>query len=172
MTQTVPATLKVLSTLAISAPLPELADRFRQSTGIALDVEQARTTVLSQRVASGVRADVIVLGKDELDRLVREGTLDAESAADLVRSYVGIAVRSGAPKPPIATAEEFVAALRNARSVVYSRSGASGIFFAGLVQRLGIANEINAKATIVDGGLTGRRWLAARSRSPSSRSAN
>ena len=74
-----------------------------------------------------------------------------ESCADLARSFVGIAVKSGAAHPDISTEAALRATLLGARSVAYSRIGASGIFFAGLIEQMGIAAEINARATITAG---------------------
>ena len=79
---------------------------------------------------------------------------------DLVQSLVGLAVKTGAAKPDISTPESLQRALLEARSIAYSRIGASGVWFARLIERLGIAEAVNAKATIVPSGLTGE--LAAR----------
>jgi molybdate transport system substrate-binding protein len=79
---------------------------------------------------------------------------------DLCHSYVGLAVQAGAPRPDIATPDAFRATLLAAPSLAYSRAGASGLFFAGLIERLGIAAEINAKATVIPQGFTAE--LAAR----------
>ena len=76
----------------------------------------------------------------------------AESCVDLARSFVGIAVKAGAAHPDIATEAALRAALLGARSIAYSRIGASGIFFAQLIERMGIAAEINARARIVSVG--------------------
>lgn len=148
-------TLRVLFTLTIAAPMRELTDRFRAATGIDLDITFDPTTLLVQRIEAGDKADVVVLTKDEIDRLTLNGTLVAGSAADVVRSFVGVGVKAGAPKPAIGTVEEFTAALRNARSIVYSRAGASGLFFADLLERLGVASEVNAKAIVIPRGFTG-----------------
>jgi molybdate transport system substrate-binding protein len=78
----------------------------------------------------------------------------ADSRVDLARSYVGVAVRAGAPRPDIASEMGLRATLLSARSVVYSQIGASGIFFAELIERLGIASEVNARARIIPSGLT------------------
>lgn len=150
-----PAGLKLLSTLAIAAPMRELGGRFEAESGIALDSEFGPTVVLMQRLAAGAQPDVVVLTKDKLDQLVGEGTVTRDSAVDLVRSFVGVAVKAGAPKPAIGTVAEFTASLLAARSIGYSRAGASGFFFAALLQRLGIADTINAKATIIPEGFTG-----------------
>jgi molybdate transport system substrate-binding protein len=78
----------------------------------------------------------------------------AETCVDLARSYVGIAVKAGADHPDIATVTALRATLLGAKSVAYSRIGASGIFFAQLIERIGIAHLINARAKIVPSGLT------------------
>jgi len=83
----------------------------------------------------------------------------AASCLDLARSYVGIAVKAGAGHPDIATETALCATLLAARSVAYSRIGASGIFFAQLIERLGIASEVNAKATVTS-GFTAERLIA------------
>ena len=82
------------------------------------------------------------------------------SRTDIALSFVGIAVRAGMPKPDISTVEAFRATILNARSVAYSRIGASGIFFAGLLDRLGIAEAVNAKALIVATGFTAERLVS------------
>ncbi len=67
---------------------------------------------------------------------------------------MGLAVKVGAPKPAIGSRADLTAALLAANSIAYSRIGASGVFFAGLIQRLGIADQVNAKATIIPQGFT------------------
>ena len=78
----------------------------------------------------------------------------AASCVDLARSFVGIAVRQGFPHPNIASEAALRAALLGARSVAYSRLGASGILFAQLIERMGIGAEVNARATITPSGFT------------------
>jgi molybdate transport system substrate-binding protein len=83
----------------------------------------------------------------------------ADSRIDLARSYIGIAVRAGADHPDISTEPALRATLLGAR-VAYSRIGASGIFFAQLIERMGIASEVNAKARIVPSGFTAERLVS------------
>jgi len=92
--------------------------------------------------------------------MTADGRMLPGSQRDLCISLIGMAVRAGSPRPDIATPEACRAALLGARSVAYSRAGASGIFFAGLIERLGIAEAVNAKATVIPQGLTAE--LAAR----------
>jgi molybdate transport system substrate-binding protein len=80
-----------------------------------------------------------------IDELAKQGGIVAGSNVTLARSGVGIAVRAGAPKPDIGSAEALKRALLNARSIAYTSTGQSGTYFAGLIERLGIAAEVKAK---------------------------
>jgi hypothetical protein len=84
----------------------------------------------------------------------------AETCVDLARSFVGIAVKAGSAHPDIATESALRATLLAARAVAYSRIGASGISFAQLIERMGIASEINARAGYSVGlyRRTARQW--------------
>jgi molybdate transport system substrate-binding protein len=104
-----------------------------------------------KRLREGEKADALILTREGLDELVAEGVVAAASKVDLARSYVGIAVKAGEPHPDISTQAALCKALLAARSVAYSKIGASGIYFAGLIQRLGIAVEVNAQATVTAG---------------------
>ena len=101
---------------------------------------------------------MLILTREGLDELVAEGVVAPASKIDLARSYVGIAVKAGQPRPDISTEAALCAALLAARSVAYSKIGASGIYFAGLIRRLGIAAKINAHATIT-AGFTAERLI-------------
>ena len=101
----------------------------------------------------------MILTREGLDEVAREGRVVAESCVDLARSWVGIAVKAGAGHPDIATEAALRTTLLGARSVAYSRLGASGILFAGLIERLGIAADINAKAVIIPQGFTAEKLV-------------
>ncbi|MBM3538874.1 MAG: ABC transporter substrate-binding protein [Alphaproteobacteria bacterium] len=132
----------------------ELGRRFEASTSIALDAEYGPTVLLVKRLEAGAQPDVVALTKEKVDQYAGEGAIAAGSAVDLVRSFVGVAVKAGSHKPAIATTAEFKRALLDARSIGYSRTGASGLFFAELLKRLGIADAVNAKATVIPEGFT------------------
>jgi molybdate transport system substrate-binding protein len=121
--------------------------------------EYGPTNALTGRLRAGEAADVAILTRGAVDDLVREGAIVAGSDTDIALSRVGIAVRAGAPRPDIGSVEALTSTLRGAKSVAYSKVGASGIFFAELIRKLGIAEEVGAKATVTS-GLTGK--LAAR----------
>ncbi|HEX5959052.1 MAG TPA: substrate-binding domain-containing protein [Hyphomicrobiaceae bacterium] len=147
--------IHILSTRAVQGALPALLSAFEQASGVAVATDFSPTNALTERIKGGETADIVILTREAIDELARLGILDAGSTVDLVRSTVGLAVKAGAVKPDIGTPEALVATLLAAKSLVYSRLGASGVYFAGLIERLGIAQAVNAKATIIPSGLTG-----------------
>ena len=143
--------LRVLSTLALKGAVERLAGPYQATTGVGLDADFAPTVGLMKRLHEGETADVLILTREGLDELATTGSVVAASKVDLARSYVGLAVKAGDARPDISTEAALRTALLAARSVAYSKIGASGLYFAELIQRLGIAAEINARATITAG---------------------
>ncbi len=151
--------IRVLSTLALKGAVHGLAGQYQAAGGARIDADFAPTLALLERLRAGEAADVVILTREGLDEVAREGRVAAESCVDLARSFVGIAVKAGAAHPDISTEVALRAALLGARSVAYSRLGASGILFAKLIERLGIASDVNAKAQIIPQGFTAEKLV-------------
>jgi molybdate transport system substrate-binding protein len=152
-------TVRILSTLALKGAVHRLVGQYEAAGGARIDADFAPTVALLERLRGGEGADIVILTREGLDDMVRENSVVADSCVDLARSYVGLAVKAGADHPDISTEPALRAALLAARSVAYSRIGASGILFAQLIERLGIAAEINARATIIPQGFTAERLV-------------
>ena len=144
------AVVEVLSTLALRGVLVEIAEDFRARTGIGIDATYRSTNAWLDRIAQGAAADMTILTRESMARLAREGMVRPGTTVDLAQSGVGIAVRAGLVKPDIATVAALKHALLAAKSIAFSRQGASGIHFAEVIERLGIAEEVRRKATITD----------------------
>ena len=151
--------VRVLSTLALKGAVRALAARYEAESGARIDADFAPTLALLDRLRGGEAADIAILTREGLDALANEGSAIRETCVDLARSFVGLAVKTGHPHPDIATEPALRAALLAARSVAYSRIGASGILFAQLIERMGIASEINARALIIPQGFTAERLV-------------
>jgi molybdate transport system substrate-binding protein len=151
--------VRVLSTLALKGAVRGLAGQYLAETGVRIDADFAPTLALLERLRGGEGADIVILTQQALTDLAAQGSVVAASCVDLARSFVGIAVKAGAAHPDIATPAALRASLLGARAVAYSRLGASGILFAELIERLGIASEINARAQIIPQGFTAERLL-------------
>ncbi|MCP1757515.1 substrate-binding domain-containing protein [Bradyrhizobium elkanii] len=152
--------VRVLSTLALKGAVARLAAAYQAASGVAIDADFAPTLALLERLRGGEGADLVILTREGLDQMIGEGRVARQSAVDLARSYVGVAVKAGAAHPDIATEAALRAALLGARAVAYSRLGASGILFAQLIERLGIVEAINARAVIIPSGFTAEKLVS------------
>ena len=146
-------TIRVLSSNGAVGILRDLGPEFERQSGKTLDVTYDTANVLKPMIEAGEPFDLTILTVSTLEDLVRQGKIVADSRADFARCGTGLAVRAGAPKPDIGTPEAFRRALVDAKSIVYTQRGTSGVYFAGLVERLGLADIVGPKATIYPGGL-------------------
>ena len=102
------------------------------------------------RLERGEAIDVVIMAAPALADLIKQGKVRADSRVDLVNSYIGMAVKSGAPRPDISTMEAFKRTLLAAKSIAYSDS-ASGVYLSTeLFPRMGIANEIMRKSKKIE----------------------
>jgi molybdate transport system substrate-binding protein len=149
------APLAILCTLGLRGLLRELAPSLA-ADGLAFDATYGPTNALRQKLADGAGADLAFMIDSSIDELIAAGTLAPGSRRIIARSGVAIAVKAGAAKPDISTPDAFKRALLSARSIAFTVTGASGIHFAEVIDRLGIADQIRRKAVIRD-GVTGER---------------
>jgi molybdate transport system substrate-binding protein len=152
--------IRLLSTLAVMGAMRDLLPMHRAATGVEVEADFAPTAALLERLRGGEAADVAILTAQGIDDLIGEGIIQPGTRTDIAVSFVGIAVKAGAPKPDLGSVEALKAALLGARAVAYSRIGASGLYFAALLQRLGIADAVNARAVIVPSGFTAERLVS------------
>jgi molybdate transport system substrate-binding protein len=152
----------VFSGNSMRAALAELAPQFERETGLRYAAQYDPGKVLSRRIDQGETADVILAGEDVIGDLVARGVVVGSSRRALVRNGIGLAVRPGTPRPDIGTRAAFIEALLRTPSIAYTSEGASGMYFSGLIDRLGIGDEIRAKAHTQSGGLVGELIVAGR----------
>jgi molybdate transport system substrate-binding protein len=141
--------------MALRNALKELIPAFTAASGIQINIEYGATAHLGERIRAGARGDLLLAVASSIDDLTREGILHTGSRSDLVSSDVAMAVGLSAPVPDISTQEAFIATLKAARSITFSKQGASGMYFASLIKRLGLDEEVRAKAVVLAEGLTG-----------------
>jgi molybdate transport system substrate-binding protein len=149
------AELTVFASSAVTAAMGKLAPQFERNTGNKLTVRYDTTNALKTDIDGGAAFDVAILTAAASESLANSGKILPEASRALGRSGIGVVVRAGAPKPDIRTAESFRAALLSAKSVAFTANGASGTYFEDLLQRLGIAESVNAKALRPQGGAVG-----------------
>src|SRR5271155_1841267 len=152
---TLMAELKVYSSIGVRSAAEGLLSQFAQTSGHKLAVIWGTAPMLVKRIEDGETADVLILSRAGIDTLLKQGKIAPGSDVTLASSGVGIAVKAGAPKPDISTPEALKATLLKARSIAYSEpsaGGASGIYFAKLLERMGIAAEMKPKTKFPPAG--------------------
>ena len=145
------AELTVLTSQGVMSAVRDLAPAFEKASGHKVIVSFEAGPSLMSKINANAPADLVTHYPSAVDDLIKQGKVLAGTRTDFARGGVGLAVKSGAPKPDISTPEAFKRAMLAAKSVAYSRAGASGLYMAKLMERLGIANEMRPKTKLVDG---------------------
>src|SRR5712692_420766 len=139
------AEIKVLSGNGARAAVSELGAQFERASGHKVTIRFEVNPEVKRKIEAGESFDVAILNPPVLDDLIKQGKIAGDTRAVIGRSGIGVAVREGAPEPDISSVAAFKRTLLNAKSVAYPGEGASGKYFVGLVDRLGIAAEMKPK---------------------------
>lgn len=150
-----PVPLKLLSSNSMRAALGQLVPHFEHDSGHGVSVVYDLAELTMRRILDGETGDVVIVNAKAMDELVKKGRIVAGGHANLAQSGVGVAVRAGAPKPDISSVEAFRRALLDAKSIAYTGAGASGLYFARLIERLGISAQVQAKSRTRPSGIIG-----------------
>ena len=141
--------LKVLSARAPQVALQKLFAEFTRTTGHGVTASYNTVGAIADRFKGGEAADVVILSPSALTQL--DAAIVAGSRTDIAVAGLAVCIRQGASAPDLTTPEAFKAALLSARAVSYSdpkAGGSAAAYFATLLERLGIAGAVNAKARL------------------------
>lgn len=144
-----PSTLTVVSSNATRAALQQLVPDFEKATGYQVTLSFANSADLRTRIEKGEAFDVAILTSTLVDDLIAKGMLQASTRVDIARAGVGVAIRKGAARPDVSTADGLKRALVSAASVSYVAQGATASIVRSLFERFGIAAEMQAKTKLV-----------------------
>jgi len=139
------AGLKVLSGNGPRAAVRELCRRFGDAHGVTVDLAFDVNPEVIRRGEAGEAFDVAVGNPPTIAALIEAGKAVPGSQTDFGRSGLGVAVRSGAPKPDLWSVAAFKDALLACEAVAFPGEGASGRYFVSVVDRLGIATQMQGK---------------------------
>ena len=123
------AEIKVLSSNGVHSVMVELVPAFERATGHKVSIDYYTANQVVDRVKSGEAADLVIITRPTIDGLIKQGKIVAGSDRNLGRSGVGVAIRAGLPKPDISTPDALKRALLDAKSITFTKTGASGIHF-------------------------------------------
>jgi molybdate transport system substrate-binding protein len=150
------AEIKVLCSNGFQAVMLELGPQYERATGHKLAVRYGLAAVLGKEIEDGETFDLAILAPPQIDGLIKQGKMAADSRTVIARSGIGVMVRSGAAKPDVSTVDAFKRTLLAARSIAFPPQGQSGIYLVGLIERLGLTDALKGKMMpIASGPLTG-----------------
>ncbi len=153
-------TLRVMSTLAVELAVKrEILPRWT-SQGHDIKMFWSPTSVLVEKIKAGARADVVIAIDEPIREMVARGILAANSVRPIAQACFGIAGRKGLPAPDISSVEKFKAVLLEAKTIACSKTGASGIHFLDVVDRLGIGAEIRSRSVQIPAGFTAEKVVS------------
>jgi molybdate transport system substrate-binding protein len=152
------AEIDAMITTAMGAAIEELAPAFERASGHTLRIVYGPSGGLARRLNGGEAADLVIVESKVLDELIRQRKV-APGRTDLARTAIGIAVRKGAVRPDVSSAEALRRALLAAKSIGHTAPAGGGVTAAhieGVFEKLGIAGEVAPKIKLAAGGPNGR----------------
>ena len=144
--------IRILSSMATKPLLADLIEKFEQTSAARVTVESVGGVAALKRVQADEAFDIVCLAANVIDQLTTEGKIVAGSRADLVKSGVAVAVRTGAPRVDLSSEESVKAAVLAAATVGYS-TGPSGVYLTKLFERWGIADQIKDRIVLAPPGV-------------------
>ncbi len=145
------AEIRVFSSNGVKTFLEEIAPKYEQATQNKLLFKFSTAAELKTQIEKGEAFDLAILTAAGIDDLIKQGKLAGGTRADITRSGIGVAIRQGAPKPDIATAEGLKRSMLAAKSIAYVGQGASGATIKKIIERFGINEEMQAKTKALAG---------------------
>ena len=148
------AEIKVMSAIGMQAVMEDLGPKFERTIGHKLVITFATQGEIVKRVQGGEITDIVVMPQPGIDGFVKDGKAAAGSVTVVARSGIGVAIRKGAPKPDISSPEALKRTLLAAKSITYpapALGAATGIHFAKVLDRPGIASEMKLKTVFLPG---------------------
>ena len=143
--------IKLLGPFSLRAVLPDLLPQFERSSGHKVTVGYATLGAITKRLVEGEAADVAMVSPIQNEELQKQNKLLVGSGVEIARVGFTVFVKKGAPKPEVGSVDALKRTLLATNSIALgdpAAGGGSGVYLAGLIQRLGLSEQIKAKAKL------------------------
>jgi len=151
--------IKVLCAGAVKRGVSQIAAEFERSSATRVAIEFATVPEIRKMMAAGAAPDVVVATPAVMDELAQEGKIAPGSRGFVGRSRMGVVVHANAPAPDLSGTEAFKKVMLGASAVVHNRAS-SGLYAAGLLEKLGLAKALGRKVVVVDTGAAVMEYVA------------
>lgn len=146
--------IRLFGAIAVRPAILALIPRFETATGFTVVVRWELNPTVKKQIEAGEAFDLVITNPDLVQDLTASGKVKAGSQVAFGRIAMGVAAKAGSRPLDIGSVEAFEQALKSARSIAYASEGTSGGYFSGLLERLGIADEVRPKLVAIPGGQT------------------
>src|SRR5258706_6602114 len=147
--------LRLLSAASMQQVFKEIIGDFEQQSGHKVSLRYSTMGAITERVKAGEQADLVISSQASISNLVAVGKIVPGSKVVIARTAVGIVIPTASPKPRIETVPDFRRALLEAKVIVYANpagGGAAGVYFARVIEKLGLAEQLKGKTRFGAGG--------------------
>ncbi|MER8503551.1 substrate-binding domain-containing protein [Mesorhizobium sp. M0904] len=145
---------RLFGAIAVRPAILSLIPQFETATGFTVAVRWELNPTVKKQIEAGEAFDLVITNPDLVQDLTASGKVKAGSQVAFGRIAMGVAAKAGSRPLDIGSVEAFEQALKSARSIAYASEGTSGGYFSGLLERLGIADEVKPKLVAIPGGQT------------------
>ena len=139
------ADMTILASNGIKTVLDELLPQFEKTTQHTVAVTYGVSAALMRQIEQGETFDVAILAAAQIDGLIKQGKIAADTRVAIARSPMALAVRSGSGRPDIRTTAALTRTLLESTSVTFAKEGAGGVYFTQLMQRLGLSERLASR---------------------------
>jgi molybdate transport system substrate-binding protein len=146
--------IRLFGAIAVRPAVLALISGFETATGYTVAVKWELNPTVKKQIEAGEPFDLVITNPNLVQDLTASGKVKAGSQVAFGRIAMGVAAKGGSRPLDIGSVEAFDRALKSARSIAYASEGSSGSYFSGLLERLGIADEVRPKLVAITGGQT------------------
>jgi molybdate transport system substrate-binding protein len=146
--------IRLFGAIAVRPAVLAVIPRFETATGHTVAVKWELNPTVRKQIEAGEPFDLVIINPHHIQDLAAAGAVEGGSEVAFGRIRMGVAAKAGSQPPNIGSVKAFEQALKDARSIAYASEGTSGGYFLGLLERLGIADEVTPKLVAVSGGQT------------------
>lgn len=148
--------MKLLSSVGMRAIIQELAPIYEVENEESIDISYGSSSIIMDRIRAGEEADLVILASPAINVLHERGILLPGADKYLASTGIGISCRANVDHPDISTVDSLVHALMQTRSIAYTTTGISGLYFKQVLEKLGLLDQVSSKAvTLPDGQIAG-----------------
>lgn len=146
--------IRLFGATAVRPAVLALIPRFETATGLSVVAKWELNPVVKTQIEGGEGFDLVIINPNMVEDLTASGKVRAGSQVAFGRIAMGVAAKAGSRALDIGSVDAFAQTLKSAGSIAYASEGSSGAYFSGLLERLGIADEVRSKLVAISGGRT------------------